>query len=104
VSIRELLVRGGRAIVPRNVRETSEELHTPVSGDVRSPQRLALTRKAHQQRRALKGHRHLADSEVEYVGLWPPVVQKRAEEGQVLLEACHAILPQNRVALAVPLD
>jgi hypothetical protein len=41
---------------------------------------------------------------VEYVGLWPPVVQKRAEEGQVLLEACHAILPQNRVALAVPLD
>jgi hypothetical protein len=40
---------------------------------------------------------------VEHVGLWPPVVQKRAE-GQVLLEACHAILPQNRVALAIPLD
>jgi hypothetical protein len=67
VSVRELLVRGGRAIVPRNVREPSEELHTPISGDVRGPQRLALTRKAHQQLRVLKGHRHLADSEVERV-------------------------------------
>jgi hypothetical protein len=59
VSVRELLVWGGRAIVPRNVREPSEELRTPISGDVRGPQRLSLTRKAHQQRRVLKGHRHL---------------------------------------------
>jgi hypothetical protein len=104
VSVRELLVRGGRAIVPRNVCERSEELHTPVSGDVRGPQRLALTRKAHQQQRVLKGHRHLADGEVERVGLRPSVVQKRAEEGEVVLEACHAILLKNHVALAVPLD
>jgi hypothetical protein len=48
VSVRELLVRGGGAIVPRNVRKLSEELCTPLSGDVRSPQRLALTRKSHQ--------------------------------------------------------
>jgi hypothetical protein len=41
---------------------------------------------------------------VERVGLRPPVVQKRAEEGEVVLEACHAILPQNCDALAVPLD
>jgi hypothetical protein len=47
VHIRELLVRGGRAIVPRNVREPSEEFRMPVSGDVCGPQRLTLTRKAH---------------------------------------------------------
>jgi hypothetical protein len=41
---------------------------------------------------------------VERVCLRPPVVQKRAEEGEVVLEACHAILPKNRIALAVPLD
>jgi hypothetical protein len=41
---------------------------------------------------------------VERVGLRPPVVQKRAEEGEVVLGACHAILPKNRVALAVLLD
>jgi hypothetical protein len=41
---------------------------------------------------------------VERVGLRPPVVQKRAEEGEVVLEACHAILSKNRIALAVPLD
>jgi hypothetical protein len=93
VNIRELLVRGGHAIVLRNVRERSEELHTPVRGDVRGPQRLALTRKVHQQQRVLKGLRHIADGEVERVGLRPPVVQKRAEEGEVVLEACHAILP-----------
>jgi hypothetical protein len=104
VSVRELLVRGGRATVPRNVREPSEELRTPLSGDVCGPQWLALTRKAHQQRCVLKGHRHLADGEVERVGLRPLVVQKRAAEGEVILEACHSILPQNRVALAVPLD
>jgi hypothetical protein len=38
------------------------------------------------------------------VGLRPPVVQKRAEEGEVELEACHAILPRNRVAQAISLD
>jgi hypothetical protein len=80
VTVRELLVRGGRAIVLRNVSEPSEELRTPVSGDVLGPQRLALIRKAHQQRRVLKGHRHLTDGEVERVGLRPLVVQKRAEE------------------------
>jgi hypothetical protein len=104
VSVRELLVRSGRTIIPRNVREPSEELRTPVSGDVRGPQRLALTRKAHQQQRVLEGHRHLTDGEVECVGLRPSVVHKRAEEGEVVLEACHAILPKDRVALAVPLD
>jgi hypothetical protein len=104
MSVCELLVWGGHAIVPRNVCEPSEGLRTPISGDVRGPQRLALTRKAHQQRRVLKGHCHLADGEVERVGLRPPVVQKRAEEGEVVLEACHAILPYKRVALAVPLD
>jgi hypothetical protein len=41
---------------------------------------------------------------VERVGLRPPVVQKRAEEGEVKLEVCHVILPQNGVALAVPLN
>jgi hypothetical protein len=41
---------------------------------------------------------------MERVGLRPPVVQKRAEEGEVVLEARHAILPQNRIALVVPLD
>jgi hypothetical protein len=41
---------------------------------------------------------------VERVVLRPPVVQKRAEEGEVVLEACHAILLQNRIALVVPLD
>jgi hypothetical protein len=30
---------------------------------------------------------------VERVGFRPPVVQKRTEEGEVVLEACHAILP-----------
>ena len=104
MSVRELLVRDGGAIVPRNVREPTEKLCTPLSGDVRSPHRLALTRKAHQQGRVLKSHRQLADGEVERVGLRPPVVQKRAEEGEVELEAGHAILPRNRVALAVPLD
>jgi hypothetical protein len=104
VRVRELLVRGGRAIVPRNVHEPSEELRTSVSGDVRGPQRLALIRKAHHQRRVLKGHRHIADSEVERVGLRPPVVQKRAVEGELVLEVCHAILPKNCVALVVPLD
>jgi hypothetical protein len=104
VSVRELLVQGGRAIVPKNDRELSEELRTTVSKDVRGPQRLALTRKAHQQRHVLKGHHHLADDEVERVGLRPPVVQKRAKKGEVVLEACHAILPKNRIALAVPLD
>jgi hypothetical protein len=78
VSVRELLVQGGRIIVPRNVREPSEELHTPISGDVLGPQRLSLIRKAHQQRCVLKGHRHLADGEVERVSLQPLVVQKRA--------------------------
>jgi hypothetical protein len=87
MSVRELLVRGEGAIVPRNVREPSEELCTPLSGDVRSPQRLALTRKVHQQRHVLKSHRHLADGEVECVGLRPPVVQKRAKEGEVVPEA-----------------
>jgi hypothetical protein len=48
VNVHELLVQGGRVIVPRNVRELSEELRTAVSGDVRDPQGLALTRKAHQ--------------------------------------------------------
>jgi hypothetical protein len=76
----------------------------PVSGDVLGAQRLALTRKARQQRRVLKGHRHLADGEMERVGLRPLVVQERAEEGEVVLEARHAILPQNRIALVVPLD
>jgi hypothetical protein len=104
VSVRKLLVRGWGAIVPRNVREPNEELRTPLGGDVHSPQRLALTRKAHQQRRVLKSHRHLVDGEVKRVGLRPLVVQKRAEEGEVELEACHAILLRNRVALAVPLD
>jgi hypothetical protein len=74
VNVHELLVRGGGAIVPRNVHEPSEEHCTPLRGDVRRPQRLALTRKAHQQRRVLKSHRHLADGEVERVGLRPPVV------------------------------
>jgi hypothetical protein len=101
VSVRELLVRGGHAIVPRNVRESNEELRTPVSGDVRGPQRLALTRKAHQQRRVLKGQRHLTHGEVEHVGLRPPVVQKRAEEGEVILEVCHAILTKNHIILEV---
>jgi hypothetical protein len=101
VSIRELLVRGGGAIVPRNAREWSEELCMPPIRDVRSPQRLTLTRKAHQHRRVLESHCHLADGEVERVGLQPLVVQKRVEEGEVLLEA---ILPRNRVALAIPLD
>jgi hypothetical protein len=41
---------------------------------------------------------------VERVGLRPPVVHKRVEEGEVVLEACHVILPQNRIALADPLD
>jgi hypothetical protein len=41
---------------------------------------------------------------VERVGLRPPVVQKRAEEGEVVMEVCHAILLQNRITLAVPLD
>jgi hypothetical protein len=41
---------------------------------------------------------------VERVGLQPPVVQKHDEEGEVVLEACHAILPKNRIALAVPPD
>jgi hypothetical protein len=38
------------------------------------------------------------------VDLRPPVVQKRAEEGEVKLEVCHAILPRNSVAQAVSLD
>jgi hypothetical protein len=37
VSVRKLLVRGGDAIVLRNVRKLREELCTPLSGDVRSP-------------------------------------------------------------------
>jgi hypothetical protein len=41
---------------------------------------------------------------VECVGLRPPVIQKRAEEGEVVLEACHAKLLKNCIALAVPLD
>jgi hypothetical protein len=104
VNVREILVWGGGVIVPRNIREPSEELRMPLSGDVRRPQRLALTRKAHQQRRVLKSRRHIADGEVELVGLQPLVVQKCAEEGEVELEACHAILPRNRVTQAVPLD
>jgi hypothetical protein len=39
---------------------------------------------------------------VEHVGLRPVVVQKCTDEGEVVLEACHAILLKNRVALAVP--
>jgi hypothetical protein len=39
---------------------------------------------------------------VERVGLQPPVVQKRAEEGEVVLEAYHAILLKIHVALVVP--
>jgi hypothetical protein len=70
--VRELLVLGGGAIVLRNIREPSEELRTPLSGDVRRPRWFTLTRKAHQQRRVLKSHRHLADGEVEHVGLQPP--------------------------------
>jgi hypothetical protein len=104
VNIRELLVLGRGTIFPRNIREASEELRMPLSGDVRRPQRLVLTRKAHQQWRILKSHRHLADGEVERVGLRPLVVQKRVEEGEVELEVCHAILLRNRVAQAVPLD
>jgi hypothetical protein len=104
VSVRELLVRGGGAIVLRNVREPSEELCTPLKGDVRSPQRLALTRKAHQQRRVLKSHCHLADGEVERVGLRPLVVQKSSEEGEVELKVCHVILLRNHVTQTVPLD
>jgi hypothetical protein len=41
---------------------------------------------------------------VERVGLWPPVVQKHAEEGEVEPESCHAILPRNCVLLPIPLD
>jgi hypothetical protein len=55
-----------------------------------------------QQQRVLKSHRNLADGEVERVGLRPLVGQKRTEEGEVVLEACHAILLRNRVAVAVP--
>jgi hypothetical protein len=47
VSVRELLVRGRGVIVLRNIREPSEEIRTLLGGDVRSPQRLALTMKAH---------------------------------------------------------
>jgi hypothetical protein len=104
VSVRKLLVWGRGAIIPRNVREPSEEHRTPLGGDVHSPQRLALTRKAHQQQRFLKSHRHLTDAEVKRVGLRPPVVQKHTEEGEVKLEVCHAILSRNHVAQAVPLD
>jgi hypothetical protein len=64
----------------------------------------ARPHKAHQQGRVLKSHRHLGYGEVECVGLRPPMVQKRVEEGEVVLEACHAILPRNRIALVVPLD
>jgi hypothetical protein len=80
VSVRELLVRGGGAIVLRNVREPSEELRMPLGGDVRRPQRLALTRKAHQQRHVLKSDRHLAHGEVERVSLQPPVVSHLISE------------------------
>jgi hypothetical protein len=104
VSIRELLVRGGGVIVLRNVREPSEELSTPLVGDVHSPQWLARTRKAHKQGRVLKSQRHLADGEVERVRLWPPLVQKCAEEGGVVLEPCHTILLRNHVPLSTPLD
>jgi hypothetical protein len=41
---------------------------------------------------------------VERVGLGSLVVQKRAEDGEVEPEPCHAILLRNRVPLAVPLD
>jgi hypothetical protein len=70
VSVRELLVRGGGTIVPRDVREPSKELNTPVVGrDVYNPHRLALIKKAHQQGRVLNSQRQLANSEVERVGL-----------------------------------
>jgi hypothetical protein len=36
----------------------------------------------------LKSRRQLADGEVELVGLRPPVVQKRAEEGESRPAAC----------------
>jgi hypothetical protein len=85
VSIRELLVRGGGAILPRNVRESSKELSNTLVGDVHSSQRLARTRKSHQQGRVLKSHRHLADGKVEHVRLRPPVIQKCAEKGVVIL-------------------
>jgi hypothetical protein len=42
--------------------------------------------------------------EVERVGLWPPLVQKRAKEGEVEPEPCHVILSRNHVPLLVPLD
>jgi hypothetical protein len=41
---------------------------------------------------------------VERVGLWPPVDQKCTEDGVDELEACHAILLRNHVAMAIPLD
>jgi hypothetical protein len=87
---------------PANCRTTRTQ--TTTTGTPRRTYRLSPARRHHQQRRVLKGHRHLTDGEVVRVGLRPPVVQKRAEEGEVVLEARHAILPQNRVALAVPLD
>jgi hypothetical protein len=104
VSVRELLARSGGTIVLRNVRELREELNMPLVRDVHSPHRLTHTRKAHQQGRVLKSRRNLADGEVERVGLWPPVVQKHAEEGEVEPESCHAILPRNCVLLPIPLD
>jgi hypothetical protein len=39
---------------------------------------------------------------VERVGLGSLVVQKRAEDGEVEPEPCHAILLRNRVPLAAP--
>jgi hypothetical protein len=75
---------------------------TPYATQRRCPQ--GPTRKPHQQRRVLKSHRHLAESEVERVGLRPPVVQKHAEEGEVEPEVCHAKLRMNRIAQVIPLD
>jgi hypothetical protein len=98
VSVHKRLVRHGGAIVWRNVREPSEELVTPSAGrDVHNPHHLALTRKAHQQGCVLKSWRQFADSEVERVGLGPSMVQKRAEEWEVELEPCDAILSRNRI-------
>jgi hypothetical protein len=95
VSVRELLVRGGRAIVrgtfanrARNSVRQSAEMFAALSG---SPS----------QGRPISSD---VSGEVERVGLRTPVVQKHAEEGEVVLEAYHAILLKNRVALAVPLD
>jgi hypothetical protein len=85
MSVLERLARLRHAIIPRNIHELSEKVHSPSVGDVNSPHHDTPEWKAEQHRHVLQAHCHLADRQVERVRHWSPPAQKRCDKRWVIL-------------------